>query len=177
MQRDLHGDVVELAAWRIPTKMQLVAASSGLLSRIVGRPFYDEAYLGSAPSVEVDCVPGAMLMVDTGHFEAAGGYDEDIFLYCEETVLGIRMKRAGFKTLLITGETYQHLHKQDESGASDSRRQLRGRIFASRKLITGKYYGAGAATHLFQTAAYALSGFEDACVHRLRNAADSIKGR
>lgn len=162
IQKDLHGCVVDLAAWKIPTAAQLAAASSGLLSRIVGRPVYETSYLHSSSTVEVDCVPGAMLMVNTDCFERVGGYDKDIFLYCEETVLGIRMKRAGFKTLLITEESYQHLHRQNESGASDSRSQLRDRIFSSRKLIMEKYYRSSTALRLFQTLAFQLSRLENA---------------
>lgn len=177
VQKDLHGCDVDLAAWKIPTAVQLAAASSGLLSRIVGRPFYETSYLRSSPAVEVDCVPGAMLMVDTECFEKAGGYDENIFLYCEETVLGIRMKRAGFKTLLITEESYQHLHKQDESGASSSRRQLRNRIFTSRKLIMREYYRSSSVMRLFQTVAFGLSKLEDAFICRLRRSCRSAGNR
>ena len=49
-------------------------------------------------------------MVDTEKFLEAGGYDEGIFLYQEEAVLGQRMRASGYRTVLLLNRTYQHQH-------------------------------------------------------------------
>lgn len=60
--------------------------------------------------VTVDAVHGSMLMVDGEKFLACGGYDEHIFLYQEEAVLGQRMRAQGWKTALLLSCSYQHEH-------------------------------------------------------------------
>ena len=51
-----------------------------------------------------------MLMVDGKKFLEAGGYDEGIFLYQEETVLASRLKNRGYKSLLVLDQKYRHEH-------------------------------------------------------------------
>ena len=58
----------------------------------------------------VDCVPGSLLMVDIACFLRAGGYDERVFLYEEEYILGQRLRKIGAKTALLTSVHYVHRH-------------------------------------------------------------------
>lgn len=58
----------------------------------------------------VDCVPGSLLLVEVERFLRAGGYDERVFLYEEEYILGQRMRRIGAETGLLTTEHYLHRH-------------------------------------------------------------------
>lgn len=95
----LHGFVGELLAM-------------GPVSRRMFRPFlnYPESYFRNKKAVYVDAVHGSMLMVDAKAFCDCGGYDEGIFLYQEEEVLGWRMKTSGYRTVLLLNQTYQHEH-------------------------------------------------------------------
>ena len=58
----------------------------------------------------MDAVHGSMLMVDGKKFLDAGGYDEGVFLYQEETVLASRLKAKGYKTVLLLNQKYRHEH-------------------------------------------------------------------
>lgn len=71
---------------------------------------YPDSYFQGKRAVYVDVVHGSMLMVDTEAFRECGGYDEGIFLYQEEAVLGQRMKRAGYRTVLVLDREYGHEH-------------------------------------------------------------------
>ena len=71
---------------------------------------YPRRKLKGTGAVLVDCVPGALLMVDVRKFLDAGGYDEAVFLYGEEYMLGSRMKQRGYETALLLGESYDHCH-------------------------------------------------------------------
>ncbi len=71
---------------------------------------YPDSYFNGKKGVYVDVVHGSMLMVDTKAFRKCKGYDEGIFLYQEEAVLGQRMKSAGYRTVLILDQEYQHEH-------------------------------------------------------------------
>ena len=71
---------------------------------------YPESYFKEKKAVYVDAVHGSMLMVDGKKFLEAGGYDEEIFLYQEETVLAKRMKNCGYRTVLLLNQRYRHEH-------------------------------------------------------------------
>ena len=79
--------------------------------RLFKRSFdYPDSYFAGHNAVYVGAVHGSMLMVDTEKFLEAGGYDEGIFLYQEEAVLGQRMRASGYRTVLLLNRTYQHQH-------------------------------------------------------------------
>lgn len=84
--------------------------NSGPLSRRLFRGLinYRPAYLARAAAVPVDVVHGSLLMLSAEAFLACGGYDERVFLYGEENILGFRMKQKGYKTLLLQNQCYSH---------------------------------------------------------------------
>ena len=49
-------------------------------------------------------------MIDADKFKKIGGYDEEIFLYYEETVIGKKVQNNGFQTLYMNNICYKHLH-------------------------------------------------------------------
>lgn len=92
--------------------------------------YYPVSYFKDKKAVKVDVVHGSLLMVDTAAFAACGGYDENVFLYQEEMILGRRMKKAGFATVLLLTQSYQHHHSVSISksfAAELDRQRLRER--------------------------------------------------
>ena len=49
-------------------------------------------------------------MISSEAYRAAGGFDEDTFLYCEEIIISERLHAKGYKNYLLTTEEYQHHH-------------------------------------------------------------------
>lgn len=86
--------------------------SMGPVSRRLLRRFlnYPESYYRGKKAVWVDVVHGSMVMVDAEAFLECGGYDENIFLYQEESVLAWRMRINGYRTVLLLTKTYIHRH-------------------------------------------------------------------
>lgn len=79
--------------------------------RLFGKTFdYPDSYFAGRSAVYVGAVHGSMLMVDTEKFLEAGGYDEGIFLYEEEQILGRRMQSAGYRSVLLLNQHYDHQH-------------------------------------------------------------------
>ncbi len=98
-----------LSAWPLRGYVGELLNSGPVLKKLFrSRLNYPPEHFSRGDSAEVDCVHGSLLMVDCERFLAAGGYDEGIFLYCEETVLGSRMKKNGFRTVLTLGTGYLH---------------------------------------------------------------------
>ena len=110
--------------------------------------------------VPVDCVPGSLLMVDTEKFLKAGGYDEKVFLYEEEYILGQRLRRAGFQTALLTEASYLHRHGETIEKSYRkllSRQKLREE---STLYYFREYLGAGRAQILASRLFYAAVNLE-----------------
>ena len=97
--------------------------------RLFGRSFdYPDSYFAGRNAVYAGAVHGSMLMVDTEKFLEAGGYDEGVFLYEEEQILGRRMQNAGYHSVLLLNQYYDHEHSASISKSfSDAmkRQQLR----------------------------------------------------
>lgn len=104
---------------------------------------YPSKYFEGKTAVYVDAVHGSMLMADGKKFLESGGYDEGIFLYQEETVLADRLKKKGYRSLLVLDQKYRHEHSVSISksfkGQMD-RQKLRN---ASVMLYFKKYLGIG----------------------------------
>ena len=71
---------------------------------------YPDSYLSGKKAACVDVVHGSMLLINAKAFKECGGYDERIFLYQEEAVLARRMKNAGYRTVLVLSQEYEHQH-------------------------------------------------------------------
>jgi len=88
---------------------------SGPLSRRLFRRImhYDEKFYQNRKCVRVGAVSGSLLLVDIDKMVSAGGYDENVFLYEEEYILGYRMREKGYAAALLLTEDYLHLHRNN----------------------------------------------------------------
>ncbi len=107
-------------------------ARSGPVCRRLFRPFleYSKTYLKDKRAVYVDALHGSMLMVDGRKFMECGGYDEKVFLYNEEAILGCRLLKKGYRSALLLSDQYFHRHSQSISktyGDMWERQELRNK--------------------------------------------------
>jgi GT2 family glycosyltransferase len=68
----------------------------------------DEAIAGGRPSVPVDWVSGACMLVRRDAFDAVGGFDERYFLYWEDADLCRRLRARGHHVRYVPGATAVH---------------------------------------------------------------------
>lgn len=145
------------AAWPLrPWLYDLL--ESGPLSRrlFTALLHYPRRRFSGKSFARVDCVPGALLMADVRKLREAGGYDEAVFLYGEEYMLGSRLRLLGYRTALLLQESYFHRHaqtiKKSYAGLLE-RQKLREKatlhyysdyleISPAQRLITKLFYGA-----------------------------------
>ena len=95
---------------------------------------YDASVLGESRLPEVFAVHGSILMVHAERFLSSGGYDEKIFLYCEENVLGKRLKERGLRTVLVPSPAYRH------QGGGSIRRSAKGAVRRERLRQASELY-------------------------------------
>lgn len=60
----------------------------------------------------VDALPGSLLLLDIDKFLEVGGYDEEVFLYQEEHILGIKLAAKGYIHMIAGRVYYIHRHSQ-----------------------------------------------------------------
>ena len=81
-----------------------------LLNRIFSPRKYPETFYEGKEWIYVDALPGSLVMFDIQKFYSVGLYDEKIFLYHEEIVVGKKLARQGYKTALLLNQFYEHHH-------------------------------------------------------------------
>lgn len=106
-----------LSYWTLlPIWMDLL--DTGLITRRLFRPMlctpsYRLEQGGDEDCRLVDALPGSFFMLKPGLLtpgERKELFDRNIFLYCEEKVLGQKFGQMGLKTVLVTDESYVHAH-------------------------------------------------------------------
>lgn len=99
------------SAYRFPTLGRLLLSElwlHRLLPRARAAAALRGLYWDHAAAAEVDWVSGACWLLERRALEAAGGFDESIFLYGEEMELSRRIRLAGFKVLYRPEATVVH---------------------------------------------------------------------
>lgn len=68
-------------------------------------------YLNHKPNMLLtDFLPGSFFIIRSDVFEEVGMFDEGVFLFCEERMLGHRIKAHGYKAALRTDLFFVHAH-------------------------------------------------------------------
>ena len=156
----LNGVNEAESAWNIPSVWEYIF-SAGIILRQLYKPLEIEK---EKDIQEVDCVVGGFAMIDINKFFDAGGYDERIFLNCEEVCLGIRLKRAGYKTILLPKYYYFHFHNSGSMSKNYANKviQYKKTWLTNRLFIIENYMTTNKMIIFTAKAFYKLAAFESA---------------
>ena len=159
IQIDINGNRIRLLAWKIPTIHEacIYPTKRAYRKKIT---LYDESYFKGKDVCLVDCVPGALLMVDAEKFLSVGGYDENMFLYCEETTIAIKLKEAGFETAILSDETYHHNHSVSINQSIKSKSKQAKMIANNRLYILKNYLHADKKQMFYARSVYRFALFK-----------------
>lgn len=147
-------------AWRLPTKYEYIFSADLIIGHFLRPTHYPNLDSLTETLKEVDCVAGSLLMVDTAKMLQHGMYDENIFLFGEETTIGSKFKKAGLKTILLLQETFLHLHGVSINKTIGSEIKKRKLMLTSRQYILKTYLGASKMDLLLAKIVYSISMFE-----------------
>lgn len=92
---------------------------------------------------EVEQVWGSLLMLSRAAIEATKGFDPRTFLFYEETILGYRLKKAGFKSYLITNHEFLHHESVSINKAIPDQRKKFVFLYDSQILFCKEYLKSG----------------------------------
>ncbi|MFC5734292.1 glycosyltransferase family 2 protein [Cytobacillus gottheilii] len=141
----IDGKPQDIIGWSVPKGYQYMLTASGTISRylLMNRMFYGIKYFTkkkSLKTIEVGCVAGALLLIDANIIYNNAMYDEEIFLYGEETILGLKLRELGFKTLIRTDQRYIHKHSATINKTFSSSLKKHKIMLDSHRTILSKYY-------------------------------------
>ena len=92
------------------------------------------------PELEEALMPsGSAALYRRAMLEEIGGFDDDFFLYCEDTDLGLRARWAGWKCLYVPGAVVEHHYSHSAGRASPVKAYYveRNRLFVLVKNFPG----------------------------------------
>ncbi|RGU66770.1 glycosyltransferase family 2 protein [Holdemanella biformis] len=110
-------------AWKVPTVKDYFLFSSIVLNKIF-KPFQYPTRFFNTDICEVDCVQGCLFMLNNSLIEDKL-YDENIFLFFEESCIGKQFKDKGYKTKLLMNVDYIHNHSVSINKAFNSEARKR----------------------------------------------------
>lgn len=108
---DVNGKEHPLSGWKLRSIRGDIWDSSLLLTKIIKRPhieMYDQNYM-SQKEIVVDCVAGSFFIIKNNIFKQIGYFDEKTFLYFEEDILGNKIKKLGYKNVILNDYKFTHL--------------------------------------------------------------------
>jgi GT2 family glycosyltransferase len=93
---------------------------------------------------EVLMPSGSAALYRRAMLDQIGGFDDDFFLYCEDTDLGLRARWAGWKCLYAPDAVVEHHYSHSAGGASPLKAYFveRNRLFVLAKNFPGKMLAA-----------------------------------
>lgn len=140
IQKNSKGKIVKNFAWNLMTPLQFTLSFSRLFWGMTKRLSVSLDKIKECDVLLVDCVGGAMLLIRSSIIDKSGLYDPCIFLYCEETVLAIKVKNMGLQSAVITSAEYIHNHSTTISKQYNSKSKRRKMMSDSGYIVLKKYY-------------------------------------
>lgn len=127
------------SCWDIPSSRELVRDHFLLNHR---KQKTRNLKLLGANFTETECVAGCFFFVKADYFKNLGYFDENVFLYNEENILGIKCKKAGYKEIVVLDQFYIHNHKYHKAQNISFKQKVNTtkKGFNSRLYLCKKYY-------------------------------------
>jgi len=131
---------LRLSAYRFPSVVSELEKGLrlGFASRLLER--WRVPMPAPTQTCAVDWVSGASVMLRRSMLDEVGMFDENFFLYFEETDLSLRAARAGWKTYYVMESGAEHIG-QVSTGMADKQKRRPKFWFESRAYYLEKNYG------------------------------------
>lgn len=128
-------------AWKYTSTVIDVLSTSIIFNKLVQARYYPKEKFQRNGVTEVDVIQGSFLLIPVDVMLQFGMYDEEFFLYEEEKVLYVKLKKQGFCFLTDLDVSYEHRHI--EHGGKSVSQYVNGKkkLLDSKLLFLRKYRG------------------------------------
>lgn len=126
----------ELLAWKVPKGFDDIFLSFSFLKKIYNPLKYQEYFVKKYKNIyfsEVEILPGSFFIMKKEFFKKINYFDQNTFLYCEERIIGVKLKQLGMKQAVLMNEFYEHNHFHKE-------KTLKAEIYHLKELFKSRIY-------------------------------------
>lgn len=133
---EFHNGAV---GWNIPGNKELITNFLTNNGKLTSEPQFETI---EKNLVKVDCVVGCFFLIKTSVLKQIGFLDENVFLYNEENLLGIKCKEHGLIEVVAIDQFYFHNHNYASLRTESLHAKFRrlNAMYQSRKYLCDKYY-------------------------------------
>ena len=156
-------------AFPVKSCLKYVLSTGMITSKLLKSVQYSDLVKRTDEYIDVGAVAGSMFLFDAEKMLKYGMFDENIFLYCEERVLGIKCENAGYKIALLPNISYIHNHSVSINKTFSSELAKRRIMNNSRLYVISKYYKAGLFMRTFARLFLNISILELSILSKIRN--------
>ncbi len=139
---DPQGNKQQNTAFRIGTLQSYILSYGLIYSKIFKPGIYPQITQVDCQKLDVEATAGSLFLLNAELMTSDNLFDENIFLYCEERVLGMRCKKAGLKMALLPRERFIHNHSSSISKVLETEVKKRKVMNSSALYVMKEYYGA-----------------------------------
>ena len=110
---DPSGKVISNFAWKVPTYFDIIVNQFRVISKVMRAVSNRSIYFNydaesDGIKLEVGAVSGCFFAIKSSVFEQMRGFDERVFLYGEENILGYRLRELGFRSIVLLDKNVVH---------------------------------------------------------------------
>ena len=141
VEYDSNDKVVKPAFWNLPSYFDDLRDCF-----LIGRLGRNNDSNMIDPNVFIQTVPvikGSFLAVNAKEFFEVKGFDENVFLYCEERILARKMADKGYLLGIVTGAKFHHNHSASIEKAYSSAAKRVKILYQSRMYYNKEYNHIG----------------------------------
>lgn len=164
-----NGENQTLIAWKIQSLWDYALSASMIYIKFFSKKYYNLNQFKDKNRVEVDVVPGSLLMVNAEHMISHGMYDEGIFLYGEEETLALKFRKEQLKTVLLLNETYIHEHSVSISKSFPKAIKQKRMNLDSRLYLLKNYYNMTKFQEKVITNIFMLAYLENKVIFKIKD--------
>lgn len=134
-----------IRAYHVQSNLQVVISSSLIMNKFFG------GFLGRLKpnarqlkeTIEIGIFSGALFMIDINRFIRVGMFDENVFLYFEESILAEKIHNSNFNIYMVPNITFKHVGSKTVIKSVSSLSKIKKYEVASKKYFLKEYRGVG----------------------------------
>lgn len=120
--------------WKQPNYFANICKMVIVLDKIFGKRFYYKSDYFKESTSTVDVIPGSFFCVKADIMKEVKYFDENTFLYCEENILAMKLKKNKYKEVVLNNCYFNHEH------STSIDKSYKGRVDKYKILYESLYY-------------------------------------
>lgn len=169
--KDVEGKKVSNCGWYLPSARQILLNSFFITYFLINKVWKQGIYVHlndkKKEPVIVEAVPGCFFVIKAQAMQQIGFFDEDTFLFCEENILGSRLKENKYKSMIVPWISLVHENSVTISKSIKRSYDIKKLLLQSYLVYLKKYRKMNKLSLIWFSILYRISFFDDIIVHKV----------